>query len=157
MSALKRQPRKFSRGFTLLEALIAMLVLSIGLLGLAGLQATSARFGHDAYVRSLTTMIASEIIDKIRMRTGKQNDQAGRLNAISSFATTAPAGTCNPNLGTVANDLACWQNNISNLLPGGSGSITDNADGSFTVTVSWYDRDGETTRSTNWTFVTSGS
>lgn len=157
MNVLKRQPGKSSRGFTLLEAMIAMLVLSIGLLGLAGLQASSARFGHDAYVRSLTTMIAGDIIDKIRMKTGKQNDQAGRLSAIAAFATTDPASTCNPSLGTVANDLACWQNSISNQLPGGSGTITDNADGSFTVTVSWYDRDAETTRSTNWTFVTSGS
>lgn len=156
MNALKRPFCKASRGFTLLEALIAMLVLSIGLLGLAGLQATSARFSHDAYVRSLTTMITSEIIDKIRMKTGKQNDQAARLNTISTYAVTAPAGTCDPSLATIANELACWQNNITKTLPGGSGTITDNADGSFTVTVSWYDRDGETTRSTSWTFVTSG-
>src|SRR5687767_4205377 len=62
---------KASRGFTLLEALIALLVLSIGLLGLAGLQASSARLGHEAHMRSITTMAASEIIEKIRMRTAK--------------------------------------------------------------------------------------
>ena len=43
---------RHDEGFSLMEVLIAMLVLAIGLLGLASLQAQSLRFNHDSYVRS---------------------------------------------------------------------------------------------------------
>lgn len=146
--------RKFIRGFTLLEALIALLVLSIGLLGLAGLQTTSARFGYDAYIRSQSTLIVSDIIDRIRMRTGRLNNLANQIAVILQYETTTPASTCNYSASTIDNDLACWQKSINESLPGGTGSITDNSDGSFNVTISWYDREGETTRSYTWTFIT---
>lgn len=154
MNSLKQQFLKHSRGFTLLEALIALLVLSIGLLGLAGLQVTGARFGHDAYVRSQSTLVVSDIIDRIRIQMGRINDLSNQKDIISQYASTTPATSCDPGVVSVANDLACWQESISDLLPQGSGTIGDNDDGSFDVTISWYDRDGEATRSYTWTFIT---
>lgn len=53
-------------GFSLLEVLISLLVLSIGLLGLAALQAASIRSNESAYVRSQVQLVGSEIIDRIR-------------------------------------------------------------------------------------------
>ena len=54
------------RGFSLMEVLIAMLVLAIGLLGLASLQAQSLKFNHESYVRSQATILAYEIMDRMR-------------------------------------------------------------------------------------------
>ena len=63
-----------SRGFTLLEILIAVGVLSIGLLGIAGLQALGQRSNHSAYLRSQATALAYDMID--RMRANKAGVQA---------------------------------------------------------------------------------
>lgn len=146
-------PRHAS-GFTLLEALIALLVLSIGLLGLAGLQASSARLGYEAHIRSITTLAASEIIEKIRMRTAKLS-RPDRPAVIAQFAGS-PAATCDPALSNIANDLACWQKNIAFQLPGGQGVVTDNLDGSFQIQVSWYDRETEQTNTVSWSYVAGG-
>ena len=50
-----------------MEVLVAMLILAIGLLGLASLQTQSLKFNHDAYVRSQATILAAEIMDKMRV------------------------------------------------------------------------------------------
>jgi len=62
-------------GFTLLEVLVAILVLSIGLLGLAGLMASSIRNNHSAYQRTQATWLAYDMIDRMRVN---------RANAITS-------------------------------------------------------------------------
>lgn len=142
--------RKSSRGFTLLESLIALLVLSIGLLGLAGLQAASARFGHDAYIRSAATLVTTDIIERIRMNTFERNSSA--LQNLADYASATPANSCNPNASDIPNDLACWQHSIEEQLPGGTGVIINNGNNTFTVTLSWYDRDGDATRSYSWTY-----
>lgn len=140
-----------SSGFTLLEALIALLVLSIGLLGLAGLQSTGTRLSYEAYIRSITTLSASEIIEKIRTRTGKL-DRASRPGVIAQYEG-AGLGACVAGESSVAADVGCWNQNIAAQLPDGQGAITDNADGSFTISISWYDREHEDRNTVSWTFV----
>ena len=60
---IKRRKSFFTRrrcqsGFSIVEVLVALFVLSIGLLGLAALQAQGLRFNHDAYVRTQATNAA---------------------------------------------------------------------------------------------------
>ena len=67
-------------GFTLLEVLVAMLVLAIGLLGLAGLMTSSMRDNLSASHRTQATWLAYDILDRMR---------ANRTSAIAgSYATT---------------------------------------------------------------------
>ena len=61
--------RSAMEGFSLIEVLVALFVLSIGLLGLAALQTTGLRFSHQSYERTQATLQAYDIID--RMRTNK--------------------------------------------------------------------------------------
>ena len=152
MNRLYLKPISNCRGFTMLEAVIALLVLSVGLLGLAGLQSTSGRLSSESYQRSITTMAASEIIDKIRMRTGKVN-RGLRPATIASYATTPAAGSCNPLGSGVADDLACWKINLAKELPGGDGTIINNGNGFVTVRISWQDRETGATASINWQYM----
>jgi type IV pilus assembly protein PilV len=67
MIVLTKTPRQHKiSGFTLIEVLIAMLILSVGLLGLAGFQASSARNNTSAYNRSQATQLAYDLADRIR-------------------------------------------------------------------------------------------
>jgi len=63
MSIIKRQ---YQHGFTMIEVLIAAVVLGVGLLGLAALQAQSLQFNYSAYQRSQANLLAYDIIDRMR-------------------------------------------------------------------------------------------
>ena len=76
------------RGFSLLEVLIALLVLSVGLLGIAGLQTVSLRFNHQSYERTQATLLISEMIEKITA-----NPVATRAGAFNNIPSTDMSGT----------------------------------------------------------------
>jgi len=101
------------QGFTLLEVLIALLILSIGLLGLAALQTTSLRSNQMASMRTTATQLAYDMSD--RMRANPAGVTAGEY-VLAGGAT--PGGT------TIAKlDLIAWNQAVV-ALPGGRSSIT---------------------------------
>ncbi|HBA32699.1 MAG TPA: type IV pilus modification protein PilV, partial [Gammaproteobacteria bacterium] len=99
------------KGFTLLEVLIALVILSVGLLGLAGLQTTGLRNNHSAYLRSQATLLAYDITDRIRANKANLNAYALALSA------SAPSGTS-----VAETDLNEWLTNVENRLPEGDAS-----------------------------------
>ena len=120
------------RGFTLLEVLVAMIVLSIGLLGLAGLMASSLKNSHSAYMRSQATWLAYDALD--RMRANRQIALAGGYNLALG---AAPGGS-----GLAKTDLSEWDTALANTLTEGDGSITMGPNGAVTVIVQWNDSRG---------------
>ncbi len=127
--------RRASRGFTLVEALVTLLVLSIGLLGVAALQLNSLRANHSASLRSQATFLAYEILDRMR---------ANRAAALTLNAYETALGDPAPSCASVAEcDLADWRNGLS-TLPAGDGAI-ERVPGTdvFRVTVQWDDRRGD--------------
>lgn len=130
----------------MIEVLISTFVLSVGLLGMAGLQTTGMRSNLSAYHRSQATQLAYDMADRIRGNI----DDASQMGA-SSYATitspndqptcTAISGTCT-SAQMAENDLAEWEGDMALLLPSGQGGIS--VDGLiYTVKVEWDDdRDG---------------
>ena len=116
-------------GFTLLEVLIAMLVLSIGLLGLASLQANALKHNHSAYLRSQAVNYAYDIVE--RMRANHSSAVAG--NYSIAMGDDAPTGSSIPET-----DIAQWLGLIAGNLPVGDGSTALNGR-VVTVTVQWDD------------------
>lgn len=122
------------KGFTLLEVLVALVILSVGLLGLAGLQTTGIRNNHSANLRSQATILAYDIADRIR------------ANKTNSAAYAVAIGGDPSGGGTLAEgDIDEWLNALSERLPDGDGSIEINAE-IVTIQVQWIDtRNNDTT------------
>ncbi|GAB6041026.1 type IV pilus modification protein PilV [Endothiovibrio diazotrophicus] len=78
---MSRRPANRSRGFTLLEVLVALLVLSVGLLGLANLQILGLRSTQGAFLRSQATLLAEELAEKMRATV---NDSTAFVDANSN-------------------------------------------------------------------------
>lgn len=143
------------RGFTLIEVLVALLILSIGLLGLAALQITSLQFNTDSYSRTQATLLAYDILD--RMRANSAAVSTGKYDASSSAAAstkisaynTCKASTCacntsacnSDNLATY--DLGKWYEKQSSLLPGAASNpaTIDRSGSQVTITINWIERD----------------
>ena len=121
------QPRISSRqrGFTLLEVLIAVVILSIGLLGLAGLQAAGLRNNQHSYFRSQSVLLASDIADRMRANLpGVQNgsyDQAAGAAATAKPACTTITGCTSADM--ASNDLSEWNQDIATRLPAGEAIV----------------------------------
>lgn len=125
----RRRPR--ASGFTLIEALVALLALSIGLLGIAALQLNGLRNNLSAAYRSQATYLAYDVID--RMRANRTNRAS---YAIGLGAAPAPVP------GNVASiDLAAWKTNLATTLPQGNGTVTVGGPNAtdVVVTVQWSD------------------
>ncbi len=125
-------------GFTLLEVLVAMLVLSIGLLGLAGLMASSMRNNQSAYHSTQATWFAYDILD--RMRANRVGALAGDYSAANALGSPAACSTAAPAGSIAAQDIGGWKNMIACALPQGDGSITVTpASRQVRITVQWND------------------
>jgi type IV pilus assembly protein PilV len=134
-------------GLTLLEVLIAVLVLSIGMLGLAGLQTASLRFNTSAYYRTQATSLAYDLVDRLRANRDAALD--GEYNAI---AFEAPPPACDPGLvidpadPIAMQDIAAWRNALACSLPLGTGAVVrpgPATDNEFTISVQWDEARGE--------------
>ncbi|WP_297528582.1 type IV pilus modification protein PilV [Thiohalobacter sp.] len=103
-------------GFTLIEVMIAVLVLSIGLLGLAGLQVTALRNNQTAFLRSQAAILSSDIIERMRA------NQAGVAAGAYDKAAGAARAACKTTAGCSAADMAAndvyeWRQLVRQYLP----------------------------------------
>src|SRR4030095_5211790 len=84
---------RLARGTTLIETLVALLVLSIGLLGIAGMQMTSLQNNRGAHLRSQAQVLSYDIAD--RMRANRIAALAGGY--VIAFGATASGTTVQAN------------------------------------------------------------
>lgn len=132
-------------GFSLIEVLVALLILAIGVLGIAALQFKALRYSHDANLRTQISYLASDIADKMRINRNNIGSYAGASADHSVDVTDLGNKTCTITNGASAtNDLNCWHNQIDSLLPHGSTAAISVSGSLYTITMGWTDREGET-------------
>lgn len=122
-------------GFSLIEVLVTMIVVSLGLLGFAALQAQSVKSNRVALQRSYATMLAYDILDS--MRVNKPNLAS---YALANHTTAKTPATCSDDRsGSVADDdLKVWLESLCSNLPAGAGRIVIN-DSDVTISVQWQE------------------
>lgn len=114
-------------GFSLLEVLVALVVLSLGILGVSGLITVSLKNGHSAMLRAQAAQHAYDMLDRMRV------NRSAALNGKYDLAMAAPA----PTGSTLEDkDRAGWLAALA-TLPEGDGEISVGADGKATVKVQW--------------------
>jgi len=127
-------------GFSLIEVLVTVVVLSIGLLGVAGMQASGLRNNHAAYTKTQATNLAMDMAERIRA------NPKGRANYVGFNSKSAPANSpgcisagCNPTQ-LAEHDKFEWSQplnaNTKPVLPAGRGLVTQSGE-QFTVTLFW--------------------
>jgi type IV pilus assembly protein PilV len=135
-------PKK-QTGLGLIEVLVAVLVLGIGILGVASTQIVSLQMNSQSQSRSQAVLLAEDILDRIRANP----DNPANYALASGDAQGANGGVCDTsfaptNASVTANDIAAWENSLSCLLPAAQRTITV-AGNTVTVTIDW-DQDDPT-------------
>lgn len=153
--------RHSENGFSLIEVLIALIIVSVGFLATARMQIEGLRGSQGAYFNSQANFMVREMTD--RMRANPEGIQDGHYNALvtsAGAATSLPSCISSETVCTPAQiadaDLAFWSrylhpsgqtsSDFVSLLPSGdtitaAGNVSaDGATGVFTVSVSWSER-----------------
>ena len=148
MCPLRPLKSRHTAGFSLIEVLIALMILSVGTLGIAAMMAVSLKSKNSAYSRTQANDLAYTILDRMRANrpTAIQHDYDIALGAKPA---TPPSGGCvglaaDCTPAEIANlDLTEWKDSLANILPSGDGSIrTADLDQMTQVTISvqWKDK-----------------
>lgn len=143
-------PLAAARGISLIEILVTLVILAVGLLGLAGLMLDGLRNNQSAYLRTQASILAYDMAD--RMRINRARAVAGAYDGYSTVGTgvvttmpscaTSTSG-CSP-ADQVVLDKAEWTLELQGggnmvLLPGGVGTITRGSGNVFTISVTWQE------------------
>lgn len=133
---------KTMKGFSLVEVLIALIVMSVGMLGIAGLYVQSMQAGRTSMLRHHAVTLAGDIADRIRA-----NPTAGAAYVATTGADNncIAAGTDCTAAEMAAQDILTWQTQAASFLPvmgDGSQQVVVNFDAAaipplYTVTVRW--------------------
>lgn len=133
-----------SGGFTLLEVLVALLVLSLGLLGLAALQTIGIKYNQQSYQRTQATFYAYDILDRMRAN----RTAAGTVNPIYNNITTTtyPGGTDCAATNCTADqmaeyDIRKWKDAIAATLNQGVGQARVVSGRTREVIIGWVEND----------------
>lgn len=118
-------------GVSLIEVMVAVFVLSVGLLGVAALMGNALQFNQGAQARTQAVLLASDIIE--RARVNRTNVNAYAIANTNGDCTSIVAGAT-----VAAWDMSEWLRQVGCALPGGSAQIAV-AGGQMTVTLQWAD------------------
>ena len=142
--------RAAERGFSMIEVLVTLLIISLALLGTAGLQAYSMRLNQSGQFRSQAVFLVADLAE--RMEANRAQAVAGAYVLAQSSVPNAPDLTCNNGTCTPAQmvnfDLSQWQNAVSVTLPQSSWAVAQTVVGNpstYTITISWVDRRADVT------------
>ena len=158
---LRTTPRNAARGISLIETLVTIVVISVGMLGIAALYVESLKAGQTAVMRTRAVALAADMADRIRTNQAGGTtydvgpDAVGVVppNACSD-TVGAPATICTPDE-MALNDIWQWKTLVGNTadeqfqrlgLPNATASIDRNpatVPVTYTITINWADKDDD--------------
>jgi len=145
-----------ARGMTLIETLVALVIMSVGLLGIAALHVESVKAARGATLRTKAVTLAVDMAEKMRANrvgalAGDYTIGPGDMGSNHDCADDDEGGAtvpCNP-AEMADHDIWLWKQRLANgqsgLPEGATGEITtdDAADPTFTITLAWEESDAE--------------
>ena len=126
------------KGFTLVEVLVALVVMSVGMLGIAALYLEGLRAGRTALYRTTAINLAADMADRIRANRNAGIAYAGTGPGADGACVNGPADCTAQQL--AEDDWFDWNNQLNAQLPEGAGgevSIAGAAPATYTITVAW--------------------
>jgi len=123
-------------GFTLIEVLIALIIMSVGMLGIAGLYVHSLQAGSTSLFRHHAVTLAGDVADRIRA-----NPRAGPAYALAGGNNNCVNGGINCSRGEMAaNDIFLWDQQAAATLPNGAVNVVFNngvSPPTYQISITW--------------------
>ncbi len=146
------------QGFTLLEALIGFLILSIGMLGIASLQAISLKAGKASVYSSVAMMKVDELIESMRANSSAL--------ALAEYAGTGASNDCTgviecSDIQLAQDDVFRWKQDLTAGLPSAAtttvvytAAVAPSEMATMNITINWDERDKDSSGSVSKSYTT---
>ena len=109
---------KKSAGFSMIEVMVSLLVIVIGVLGLAGLQSKTIPYTQDSAQRNTAIMLADDLVDLMRASNNDSSVSIKDFQKAPGADFPAAASSCAPTPSSISNRLGCWAAQAAKVLPG---------------------------------------
>lgn len=126
-------PRVRSAGFTLIEVMVAVLILAFGLLGFGLLQTMNVRFTQSANHRTHATNLAYGMLDQMRVNRLAAAQYEGDYEGVTTGCT--PDGVVSPSA-----FKSVWECRLGSALGEGASATVDYDNGEVTISITWGDQ-----------------
>ncbi|MCG8987401.1 type IV pilus modification protein PilV [Delftia acidovorans] len=151
--------RRNARGLTLVEMMVALVVLSIGLLGVAGLQASTTKYRINTMARASMTGLVFDLSERIRvnadsaganfLQPGTEKDES--LYVIASDWATQQTESITTNKNCVTDicttaeradyDVKIWRQKLRDSIPQGAAMLSGDRRTGVLLTLMWFDKE----------------
>ena len=130
-----------ANGVTLIEVMVSLIILTVGLLGMATLHGLGTKTGNQSYFRTQAVHQVYDILDRMRAnRSGTTSGYYARPASSSNSVGNCALSPCS--ISDIANfDLGEWNKANQSMLPSGSGTVTIEGS-SISVEISWTENTG---------------
>lgn len=142
-----------STGFSLIEILVTLLIISIALLGAAGMQSQSMKLNQGGQFRTQAVFLVADLVERMdankpgAINGGYVLNTSSTANTLSTACSTG--GTCT-SAALATYDLSAWQNVVAATLPQSSWAVVQDVTGNpstYRITINWVERKVDTTYS----------
>lgn len=147
MSSIITLGIKKSSGFTLLEVMISMVIFSVGMLGLAGIQAIALQNNTTAYMRTIAMQQSYNMADLLRSSANFDGVVDSTFDSVSTSIGSDPTKDCIAD-DTATNctttelavfDIFHWKTRMDKELPSGKGTVEKDGD-VYEIIIMWDEK-----------------
>ena len=142
MKLITTNNRQQSKGFTLIEVLVALVVMTVGMLGIAGLYVESLRAGKTSVYRTKAVALAEDMAGRIRANSGVPENYKNKAEGVfHDCEAKVPDGCSQPEMAEL--DWFEWLAAVEQQLPAGAGARIEFEElggtdlGQYHITVEW--------------------
>jgi type IV pilus assembly protein PilV len=128
-------PRARQAGFNMIEVLAALLVMGVGIVGIAALYSDEVHTNPETELREQAAKLAEQIAVRIRETKEGRVGFAGTVGVVC-----AAKGMPRTAQDAAAREAACWEDEVEGQLPSGQGTVTRDLSThpeTYVVAVSW--------------------
>jgi len=141
MSLAPTHHRTHAAGFSLVEALVSLVVISVGMIGIAALYGQGLNAGSTALYRTVAVSLGADMADRIRNNRTAGVAYMGAPADKHCDPQHGPVVSCTP-AEMAAHDLFTWKERLDTELPNAVGSVdykTDTTPPTFTIDITWQE------------------
>jgi len=127
-------------GFTIMEVIAALLVIAVGIIGIAALYSDVVQTKAETQLQAQAAALAEEIATRIRANAAGRVGYAGTVGVVCN-TQAAPKSPQD----AAANEAACWEDRVEQSLPSGLGTVTRDISSTpvrYVIAVSWSEPQG---------------